>query len=150
VITRSIAVKAAGLAATILISSAMAQTGIGPWGPTRVPDELPGGWGNGVKGVFIFARKCSGCHNLDGKTSAKNMETCWHEPKALFEFVKKAMPANAPGSLENEEVYAAVAYILTEAKIIKRSDVMNAKTLPSVVMPNRNDAFPAGCGPYAR
>jgi cytochrome c len=56
--------------------------------------------------------------------------------------VKRAMPFNAPGSLSDNEVYADVAYILSEAKIIKPTDVMDAKTLPKVAMPNRDGFVP--------
>jgi cytochrome c len=47
------------------------------------------------------------------------------------------MPFSAPGSLSDNDVYAVVAYILSEAKIIKPTDVMDAKTLPKVAMPNK-------------
>lgn len=41
------------------------------------------------------------------------------------------------GSLSNDDVYAVSAYILGEAKIIDKSAVMNAQSLPAVQMPNR-------------
>jgi S-disulfanyl-L-cysteine oxidoreductase SoxD len=56
--------------------------------------------------------------------------------------VKRAMPFNAPGSLSDDDVYAVVAYILSEAKIIKATDMMNAMTLPKVTMPNRDGFIP--------
>ena len=49
------------------------------------------------------------------------------------------MPFSAPGSLTDDQVYSVVAYILSEAKIIKPTDAMNADTLPKVVMPNRRN-----------
>jgi cytochrome c len=52
------------------------------------------------------------------------------------------MPFNAPGSLSDDDVYSVVAYILSEAKIIKPADKMNATTLPKVVMPNRDGFEP--------
>ena len=52
------------------------------------------------------------------------------------------MPFSAPGSLSDNDVYAVVAYILSEAKIIKPTDTMNATTLPKVVMPNRDGFIP--------
>ena len=51
---------------------------------------------------------------------------------------RELMPFSAPGSLSDDEVYAIVAYILSEAKIIKPADTMDAKTLPRVIMPNKN------------
>ena len=48
------------------------------------------------------------------------------------------MPWQQPKSLTNDEVYAVTAYILSLNKIIGDDDVMNAKTLPNVRMPNRD------------
>ena len=52
------------------------------------------------------------------------------------------MPFTAPGSLKDDEVYALVAYILSEAKIIEPTETMDAKTLPKVVMPNQDGFIP--------
>jgi cytochrome c len=48
------------------------------------------------------------------------------------------MPFTAPGSLSADDVYAVSAYILAEGKIIDKSAVLDAKSLPQVVMPNRD------------
>ena len=48
------------------------------------------------------------------------------------------MPFNMPLSLTDNEVYALTAYILSLNKIIGENDVMDAKTLPQVKMPNRD------------
>jgi hypothetical protein len=52
------------------------------------------------------------------------------------------MPFTAPGSLTNDQVYSVVAYLLSEAKIIKSSEKMDAQTLPKVAMPNRDGFIP--------
>jgi cytochrome c len=49
------------------------------------------------------------------------------------------MPYNAPRSLTDDEVYATTAYILSLNKLIGENDVMDAKTLPQVKMPNRDN-----------
>ena len=48
------------------------------------------------------------------------------------------MPFNMPLSLTDNEVYALTAYILALNKIIGENDVIDAKTLPAVKMPNRD------------
>jgi hypothetical protein len=48
------------------------------------------------------------------------------------------MPFDQPGLLKSPEVYALVAYILNLNGIIGNDQVMNAKSLPKVKMPNRN------------
>jgi cytochrome c len=49
------------------------------------------------------------------------------------------MPFNTPRSLKDNEVYALTAYILSLNKLISDNDVMDAKTLPQVKMPNRDN-----------
>jgi cytochrome c len=74
---------------------------------------------------------------LATSTPIKTVESYWPYATTLFDYVKRAMPFSAPGSLSDEEVYSVVAYVLAEAKIIKAEQEMNAATLPRVVMPNR-------------
>ena len=47
------------------------------------------------------------------------------------------MPFKNPGSLNANQVYAVTAYILQLNGIIGDNQVMDAKTLPLVRMPNR-------------
>ena len=49
------------------------------------------------------------------------------------------MPYNQPRSLTDDGVYALTAYILSLNKLIGENDVMDAKTLPQVKMPNRDN-----------
>jgi len=42
------------------------------------------------------------------------------------------MPATQPRTLKPDQVYALVAYIFVENKLIGEADVMNAETLPKV------------------
>ena len=55
------------------------------------------------------------------------------------------MPWLTPRTLNDDEVYALTAYMLSLHGIIGDDDVMNAETLPAVQMPNRDgfiDRFP--------
>jgi cytochrome c len=45
------------------------------------------------------------------------------------------MPFSEPGSLTDAEVYNLTAYLLSANGIIDEKAVVNAKTLPNVVMP---------------
>ena len=60
-----------------------------------------------------------------------------------WDYINRAMPANKPGSLSADEVYAVTAFLLFKNGIIQESDVMDAKSLPKVQMPNRNGFVPA-------
>lgn len=125
---------------------------------------LPPGSGTAAVGAKVYAENCSACHGdklqgnpekgiggdrllggrgtLATKTPIKTVESYWPYATTLFDYVKRAMPFSAPGSLSNDDVYAVTAYILSEAKIIKADDTMNAATLPKVTMPNRDGFIP--------
>jgi cytochrome c len=47
------------------------------------------------------------------------------------------MPFHAPQSLKPDEVYGITAYLLFLNQIIPENEILDAKTLPKVVMPNR-------------
>jgi S-disulfanyl-L-cysteine oxidoreductase SoxD len=49
------------------------------------------------------------------------------------------MPFTQPRSLSDQEVYALVAYLLSENKLIGETEEMSAATLPKVRMPNRDN-----------
>ncbi len=125
---------------------------------------LPPGSGTAAQGAAVYAQRCAACHGerLEGmptagiggdkliggrgtlatKTPIKTVESYWPYATTLFDYVKRAMPFNAPGSLSDEEVYSVVAYILSEAKVIQPTDVMHSETLPKVKMPNRDGFEP--------
>jgi len=121
---------------------------------------LPQGSGTYAEGQRIYQAKCMACHgeklegtkigdkliggrgtlvnNRPAKAPVKTVESYWPYATTLFDYVKRAMPFNAPGSLSHDEVYALTAYILGEANIVPMGAVMDAVTLPAVQMPNRS------------
>jgi hypothetical protein len=52
------------------------------------------------------------------------------------------MPFSAPGSLTDEDVYSVVTFVLSEAKVIKSTNAVNAQTLPEIAMPKLRWAYP--------
>jgi cytochrome c len=125
---------------------------------------LPPGRGTAKEGAVVFQESCAACHGdkLQGNISpgiggdrliggrgslasnnpVKTTESYWPYATTLFVYVKRAMPFNSPGSLNDEQVYAVVAYILSEGQVIKSDEVMDATSLPKVQMPNRNGFYP--------
>ena len=59
----------------------------------------------------------------------------WPYATTLFDYIRRAMPTSAPGSLDTDQVYGLVAWLLAQNEIIGESDVMNAETLPAVRCP---------------
>ena len=75
--------------------------------------------------------------------SAKPVRTVgsyWPYAPTLFDYIRRAMPQNAPQSLGNEDVYAVSAYILNLNGLVAADAVLDAKALAAIKMPNR-DAF---------
>jgi cytochrome c len=119
---------------------------------------LPAGSGSVAQGKAVYQQQCLACHgqNLEGgigdrliggrgslvnadpsKAPIKTVESYWPYATTLFDYVKRTMPFTAPNSLTNDQVYAVVAYILSEAKIVPSDAVLDAKKLALVEMPNR-------------
>ena len=125
---------------------------------------LPPGKGDALSGKRVYETACAACHGgkmegvaglpdvpsgpalrliggrgtLASKNPVLTVESYWPFATTLFDYVRRAMPFTAPGSLTNEQVYAVTAYILAEAKIIDASMDLNAQTLPKIQMPNRD------------
>ena len=119
----------------------------------------PPGQGTYAEGKKVYAATCAACHGADmakpvkgtgaaplrggrgtltsGKPK-KTVESYWPYASTLFDYTKRAMPFYEPGSMNDNDIYAVVAYILAEGGIISKDTVMNAKTLANVKMPNRN------------
>jgi cytochrome c len=120
---------------------------------------LPAGQGMPQEGAKIYAEKCSACHGEGGRggvapfypslvggapltngiETTKTIANYYAYATTVFDYVRRAMPYNAPRSLSDHEVYALTAYILSLNKLIGENDVMDAQTLPKVKMPNRDN-----------
>ncbi len=115
---------------------------------------LPAGRGDVAQGREIYARKCQACHGAGGQgglveplaggqgslASAHPVRTVgsyWPYATTLFDYVRRAMPFDAPQSLSAHEVYALSAYILFQNGVVPAGAVMDARSLPKVRMPNR-------------
>jgi cytochrome c len=118
---------------------------------------LPPGSGNARQGAAIYTQKCVFCHGpnaagaADGSRSlvplgnAKPVKlpiTIVPFATTVWDFINRAMPWTQPGSLTPNEVYALTAYVLYRNNVIKEEDVLDAKSLPKVRMPNRENMFP--------
>lgn len=139
------------------LGSAAKADEIKAWDSAISPDgrELPTGGGTAVEGSKVYAAKCAACHGktgregpndvlvggqgtLDTTKPIKTVGSYWPYATTVWDYINRAMPFDKPGSLTSNEVYAVTAYLLSLNKIIHEDEVMNAKTLPEVKMPNRS------------
>jgi mono/diheme cytochrome c family protein len=131
------------------------------WDIDVTPDGvgLPEGRGSVADGKRVYAQKCAACHGSDGQggpmdrlaggqgslASPKPVKTIgsyWPYATTLFDYVRRAMPFNAPQTLSNDEVYAVTAYLLQLNGIVPADATLDAATLAAVRMPNRNGFVP--------
>ena len=136
----------------------ISEADIKQWDIAILPDgsNLPPGSGTPGQGAQIYAQKCAMCHGENGVNPAPGMlplvgpakfdkiDTMKTVPyykyaTTLFDVMRRSMPYQMPKTLSNDELYALSAYILSLNKIIGENDVMDAKTLPQVKMPNRDN-----------
>jgi cytochrome c len=140
----------------------ISQADLAPWDLTIMPDGtgLPPGRGTPAQSKPLFADNCALCHGDEGKGgiaeavvvnnpsplsgpgSVKSIGNFWPAATTIFDFIRRAMPFTQPRSLTDDQVYALTAYLLYMNKVIGEADTMDAKSLPQVKMPNRDNFFP--------
>ncbi|MGQ9371023.1 c-type cytochrome [Azospirillum sp. ST 5-10] len=130
---------------------------------------LPPGSGTVERGMEIWEGKCESCHGIFGEsnsvftplvggTTAEDMErghvanlkrtdypqrTTFMKVatvSTLYDYIRRAMPWNAPKSLSDDDVYAVLAYLLNLAEIVPEDFVLSDQTIRDVQarMPNRD------------
>ena len=131
---------------------------ISGWDVSIAPDGsgLPSGSGTASAGRVVYEAKCLACHGKEGAgqpndrlvggqgtlrdaAPIKTIGSYWPYATTVFDYVRRAMPYVSPHSLTADEAYALTAYLLALNGVIGENDVMNAATLPKVVMPNRDN-----------
>lgn len=116
-------------------------------------ERLPPGKGAVQDGERSYQAKCAGCHGptgtegpydrlVGGPKPVKTIGSYWPYATTIFDYLRRAMPFNAPGSLSDDEVYAITAWLLWKNQIIPPNAVMDATSLPRVQMPNRHGFVP--------
>src|SRR6266699_2223829 len=159
-------IAAAALAASANVASAQAQSpyGIGRvaapaeiagWNIDigRDGSGLPPGSGSVSHGREVFAQQCAACHGEKGEggvgdklvggqgtiATAKPVRTVgsyWPYSPTLFDYIRRAMPQNAPQSLSNDEAYAVSAYILYLYGLLPADATLDPTRLTSLSAPN--------------
>ena len=130
---------------------------VAAWDVTIGPEgrELPAGSGTAKDGAQVYEVRCKECHGEDGlggdqaglvgnpeqlkqAPPIKTVGSYWPYATTLFDYTRRAMPFEDPGTLSADQVYAVTAYVLHLNGLIAEDDVLDRDSLPKVVMPNRD------------
>ena len=142
---------------------------IAAWDIDVRPDftGLPKGEGSAKKGEQVWEAKCASCHGAFGESNAvfppiaggttrADIETGrvaaltrgeqrttlmkLSQVSALWDYINRAMPWNAPKTLSLEEVYAVTAYILALGNVVPDDFVLSDRNIGEVQkrLPNRD------------
>jgi len=120
---------------------------------------LPDGSGTVAHGKEVFAENCAACHGDNGQGGIKDrlvggqgtlasdkpiktVGSFWPYATTLFDYIHRAMPYQAPGSLSVDDYYALTAYVLSLNGILAPDGKLDKETLPKVKMPNRDGFIP--------
>src|SRR6201996_2981214 len=120
----------------------------------RDGSNLPSGSGTVDHGREVFDQQCSACHGAKGEGGVgdrlvggqgtlatpkpvRTVGSYWPYAPTLFDYIRRAMPQNAPQSLSNDDVYAVSAYILNMNGLFPADATLQAKSLSAIKMPNQ-------------
>ena len=142
---------AGGSKPAVSFGSPITESAIAAWDidiQTATGKGLPSGSGSVAQGKALFNAQCIGCHGVDAAggsqygsmVGGKRPLTGGGYPYApiLFDYIRRAMPMNAPQSLSNDEVYALTAYIYALNEFIPQDAVLEAASLTAIQMPVRD------------
>src|SRR5260221_1918429 len=121
----------------------------------RDGNNLPPGSGTVSHGREVFEQQCAACHGAKGEGGigdqlvggqrtlatpkpVRTIGSYWPYAPILFDYIRRAMPQNAPQSLSNDDVYAVSAYVLSLNGLLSADATLDARTLTAIKMPNRN------------
>ena len=130
---------------------------IAGWDISIAPDGtgLPKGKGTARQGAQIYAEKCADCHGLNaqgrsaeplaggvgtlaGEYPEQTVGSYWPYATTLYDYIRRAMPPQAPFSLSADEIYSVSAFVLHLNGLIGPDEELSAANLAKIEMPNRD------------
>lgn len=114
-------------------------------------EGLPPGSGSVDAGERVYQATCVACHGPTGTEGpndrlvgtepweewpeTRTVGNYWPYATTLYDYIRKAMPQNAPGSLSADETYAVIAYLLHLNELLPATATLDATSLAAIEMP---------------
>lgn len=104
-------------------------------------EGLPAGSGTVAQGRDLYAESCADCHGPVGNETrvhsliVPRLHDYWCCATSVYDYIFRAMPFYQPQSLEPDQVYSLVAFVLFQNKIVAEDFVADASSVPDVKMP---------------
>src|ERR1700716_669787 len=119
----------------------------------RDGNNLPPGSGSVSHGHEVFDQQCASCHGAKGEGGigdrlvggqgtiatpkpVRTVGSYWPYAPTLFDYIRRAMPQNAPQSLSNNDVYAVSAYVLNLNGLFSANATLAPAILLAIKQPN--------------
>lgn len=121
---------------------------------------LPPGQATVQEGLEIYAAKCVVCHGPTGAEGPFDLLTgrlpndefpfatdpsvrstvgnYWPYATTMFDYTRRAMPFDFPGSLTDHEVYAVVGAMLYFNGLVEADAIIDSAAVANVIMPSRD------------
>ena len=140
---------------------------IAAWDIDVRPDGegLPAGSGNVAEGEVLYAAQCAVCHGATGVEGPndrlvsedvqafpdaanevtwqhRTIGNYWPYATTVFDYVRRSMPMNLPGTLAADEVYALTAFLLYLNGIVPADARLDSASLRQIEMPAQNKFVP--------
>ena len=115
---------------------------------------LPAGKGSVKEGEPLYLERCASCHGEFGEGAGrwpvlaggagtlrkespeKTVGSFWPYASTAFDYIQRAMPFGNARSLEPNEVYAIVAYLMFMNDVVKEDFTLSKENFASVKLPN--------------
>ena len=122
---------------------------------------LPAGSGTPEQGATVYAASCASCHGANGEGQPplypplvggpkgtvdfasdykipRTIRNYWPYATTLFDYIRRAMPLMAPGTLTPEQTYAVTAYLLNREGLVPAGTSIDGRALAALQMPARS------------
>lgn len=129
---------------------------VAAWDRDVRPDGqgLPAGKGSVKEGEPLYLERCASCHgefgegagrwpvlaggagSLRKESPEKTVGSFWPYASTAFDYIQRAMPYGNARSLEPNEVYAIVAYLMFMNDVVKEDFTLSKENFASVKLPN--------------